>query len=266
MPVFGPHIAACWMPWEDRTPNDVPIMNRIHAPDPRPEPEEVRMMFDRIAPRYDFLNTLLSLGQASVWRRRMARFIPNDAPLRLLDLATGTGDQLIELARRRNNMTFGIGLDRAENMLVRARKKIRKRELDARCEVRRGDATAIPFADESFDVATITFGIRNVSDVDRALLEMHRVLKPGGRALVLEFSLPGNHVIRMLYLFYFRTILPRIGGLISGDKNAYRYLNQTVESFPYGEEFCALMRKAGFVRVAAHPMTFGVAAVYVGDK
>lgn len=236
------------------------------APEPQSSPEDIRAMFDRIAHRYDFLNRLLSFGQSDVWRRRMARYLRDDRPIRLLDLATGTGDQLLALARKRYNMIGGVGLDLSNNMLEIGRAKIARKGLENIFQMQKGDATEIPFGDESFDAATITFGIRNVRDVDRALSEMHRVLKTGGRALILEFSIPRNRIIRKLYLFYFRTMLPRIGGLISGDKNAYGYLNQTVESFPYGEEFCALMRKAGFVRVAAHPMTFGVATVYVGDK
>ncbi|MCB0314807.1 MAG: class I SAM-dependent methyltransferase, partial [Calditrichaeota bacterium] len=122
------------------------------------------------------------------------------------------------------------------------------------------------FPADRFDAVTISFGIRNVTDVSRALGEMKRVLKGGGKAIILEFSLPGNALMRSLYLFYFRKVLPRIGGLISGDSFAYRYLNETVESFPYGEAFCDLMRQAGFHQVKMTPLTFGIATIYEGEK
>jgi demethylmenaquinone methyltransferase/2-methoxy-6-polyprenyl-1,4-benzoquinol methylase len=130
----------------------------------------------------------------------------------------------------------------------------------------RGDAMRIAAAKESFDVVTISFGIRNVLDVDAALCEMHRVLKPGGRVLILEFSLPKNALLRWAYLLYFRNVLPRIGALISGDSYAYRYLNQTVETFPYGDAFASLLRDANFGNVAMTPLTFGIATIYQGDK
>ncbi|HNR29959.1 MAG TPA: ubiquinone/menaquinone biosynthesis methyltransferase [Candidatus Hydrogenedentes bacterium] len=229
-------------------------------------------MFDRIAPRYDFLNRVLSLRRDVVWRRRMARHLPEGAALRLLDLATGTGDVMLSLCAIEPRIELALGVDVSSGMLSRARVKIargpgRNRGRDAaapRCGLARVDATRLALRDASFDVATIAFGIRNVIDVDAALREMRRVLRRKGRALVLEFSLPGNALLRELYLLYFRRVLPRIGGLISGDIQAYRYLNETVETFPYGEAFCALMRAAGFVEVRAVPLTFGIAMLYVG--
>lgn len=222
-------------------------------------------MFDRIAHRYDLLNRLLSFRQDVVWRKRLARLLPERPDLRVLDLATGTGDVLLSLYRWSGRVASGVGVDMSGKMLAFGRGKIADRSLGQRLSMVRGDAMCIGFRDASFDAVTIAFGIRNVSDVPCALREMRRVLAPGGRVLVLEFSLPGNPLFRRAYLFYFRHVLPRIGALISGDSYAYRYLNQTVESFPYGEDFCALMRDAGFERVRAHPLTFGIATIYEGD-
>ncbi len=230
-----------------------------------PSRHEVSKMFDKIAHRYDLLNRSLSFGQDVVWRKRMKRHLPDQEGLRVLDLATGTADQLLYLIDD-ERVVSGIGMDLAEKMLEIGREKIAARGLDGKLRLETGDAVSIPADDESADVATISFGIRNVVAVTEALDEMYRVLKPGGRALILEFSLPRNVVMRKLYLFYFRHILPRIGSLVSGDAYAYRYLNKTVETFPYGEAFCELMRAAGFRDVKARPLTFGIASIYQGDK
>jgi demethylmenaquinone methyltransferase/2-methoxy-6-polyprenyl-1,4-benzoquinol methylase len=191
--------------------------------------------------------------------------LPERSELDVLDLATGTGDQLITLAAT-GRLRSGIGIDLAEKMLAIGREKILAKQLDGMLTLQTGDAGAIPFPDNSFDAVSITFGIRNVSDVPAALRELYRVLRPNGRALILEFSLPRNGFIRRSYLFYFRHILPRLGGLISGDSHAYRYLNQTVETFPYGAAFCSLMKDSGFTSVQATELTFGIATVYSGDK
>jgi len=230
-----------------------------------PSRYDVWRMFDRIAPRYDLLNHLLSLNRDKAWRKRMGRLLPEGNNLSVLDLATGTGDQLLAL-HDTGTVSFGVGLDMAAEMMAIGMKKIEVRGLADRLTMVRGDASVIPFADNSFDAVTITFGIRNLVDVRTGLTEMLRVLRPGGRALILEFSLPENRLLRRMYLLYFRHLLPRLGALISGDRQAYRYLNQTVETFPYGEDFCALMRNAGFGEVAAHPLTLGIATIYRGDK
>ncbi|MEZ4746352.1 MAG: bifunctional demethylmenaquinone methyltransferase/2-methoxy-6-polyprenyl-1,4-benzoquinol methylase UbiE [Calditrichia bacterium] len=228
--------------------------------------KEVWKMFDRIAHRYDLLNRMLSLGQDVVWRKKVARHLPEQPELHVLDVATGTGDLIIFMQQANAAVKSGIGIDMAEKMLEFGRPKLEKAGISDRFSLKTGNAVAIPFSDNQFDATTISFGIRNVIDVPKALSEMHRVLKKNGRALILEFSLPNNALLRGLYLFYFRNILPRIGGLISGDSFAYRYLNDTVESFPYGEEFCNLMRDAGFRDVKMAPLTFGIATIYQGDK
>ncbi len=228
--------------------------------------DAVWRMFDRIAPRYDLLNRLLSGGRDVAWRKRLARYLPPGEDLRVLDLATGTGDVLIMLDQASGRVGSGLGVDMAGEMLALGQRKLERGGLTERFTLARGDATVIPAADDSVDAVTIAFGIRNVDCVEKALAEMRRVLKPGGRALILEFSLPSNRLFRACYLFYFRHVLPRIGGLISGDRQAYRYLNETVESFPYGEAFIQLMERQGFHSVKEHPLTFGIASIYEGEK
>lgn len=223
-------------------------------------------MFDRIAPRYDLLNRVLSAGRDVAWRKRMARHLPARESLRLLDVATGTADQILMLMDVAPRIETALGIDMAEKMLEVGREKIRARGRERRVTLQRGDALAIPAPDASCDVCTISFGIRNVVDVVAGLREMARVLRPGGRALILEFSKPASSWFRPLYFFYLRHVLPVVGGWFSGDREAYRYLNVTIESFPSGEDFCALMREAGFVSVRAVPLSLGIASIYLGDR
>ena len=234
--------------------------------DPEPSRVEVWKMFDRVARRYDLLNRILSLGIDCAWRRKMASFLPAGKDLHVLDLATGTGDQLLFLFQQSNRLKSGIGMDLAEKMLEIGRKKVSTRGLSKAISLRTGNAMDIPSRDNQFDAVTISFGIRNMTDVNKALKEMHRVLKPGGRILILEFSLPGNRFLRSGYLLYLRHILPRIGALFSGDPHAYGYLNKTIETFPRGEAFCRLLEDEGFADAAAQPLTFGIATIYRGDK
>ena len=165
-------------------------------------------MFDRIAHRYDLLNRLLSCGQDVRWRRRMARYLPDRTDLKLLDLATGTADQIIYLMKSSPNIASAVGMDMSENMLQHGREKLESLPFGDRIQLKTGNASAIPVGDDEFDVATISFGIRNVEDVVMALRDMRRALKPGGRMLILEFGLPGNRLMRAAYLLYFRKILP----------------------------------------------------------
>lgn len=222
-------------------------------------------MFDRIAGRYDLLNHLLSGNRDKAWRRKMTALLPQGDNLRILDLATGTADQLLALYNS-GRVESGIGLDMAEKMLAVGRGKIAARSLSHKLSLQEGNAEQIPLESDSFDAVSISFGIRNMTDVNGTLLEMRRILKPGGRALILEFSLPPSALMRGLYLFYFRHVLPRLGAIISGDSGAYRYLNETVETFPYGAAFCRLMTEAGFRDVTENRLTFGIATIYQGDK
>jgi len=232
------------------------------------EPERVGVwqMFDRIAGRYDFLNHTLSLGIDSLWRERLSQLLPPRPELEILDLATGTADVPLTLCQHNTDVKSMVGMDLSEQMLAVGRKKIQAAGLHARIQLATGDAMQIPVAASCFDAVTISFGIRNVPDVSETLREMYRVLRPGGYALILEFSTPQIPVLKTGYLLYLRHILPRIGALISGDSYAYRYLNQTIESFPYGQDFCDLMIAAGFSEVWAEPQTAGIVTIYRGQK
>ncbi len=232
----------------------------------QPSREDIWKMFDRIASRYDLLNRILSLGLDGSWRRRVGKYLPEGKNLKILDLATGTGDLLLALFSSENKISSAVGLDMSSEMLAIAEKKITKNNLRDSIGLVRADAVQIPFPDYSFDAVTIAFGIRNVPDINIALKQMYRVLKPQGRILILEFSLPENIVMRNLFLLYLRTFVPAVGAIISGDYKAYRYLNKTVETFLSRGELCRAMRNAGFNNVNVVPMTFGVACIYYGEK
>jgi demethylmenaquinone methyltransferase/2-methoxy-6-polyprenyl-1,4-benzoquinol methylase len=231
-----------------------------------PSRVEAWQMFDRIAGRYDFLNRLLSLRQDVRWRKKVLLHLLEKSDQMVLDVATGTGDVLLTLFSGNPKLKRGIGLDMAREMLKSGRQKIHRLSLDKKLLLIPGDSLWLPFSSQSFDVITIAFGIRNLIDIKQGLTEMFRVLKPGGRLLILEFSLPRNKLFRKIYLFYFRKILPWLGGVISGDRYAYRYLNQTVESFPYGKAFNQIMEAAGFQEVIDFPLSFGITSIYRGDR
>lgn len=231
-----------------------------------PPRQDVWQMFDRIAWRYDFLNRILSMGIDRGWRERMANLLPPRAHLSVLDLATGTADVPLTFAHSNANIQHITGMDLSEKMLAIGREKIKAQKLASKIELKTGDAMAIPAEDGLYDAVTISFGIRNVPNVSTTLKEMHRVLNPGGHALVLEFSTPEIPVFKQGYLFYLRHVLPQIGAALSGDSYAYRYLNQTIETFPYGQDFCDLMIDAGFTQTQAIPLTGGIASIYLGVK
>ncbi|MCP4217619.1 MAG: bifunctional demethylmenaquinone methyltransferase/2-methoxy-6-polyprenyl-1,4-benzoquinol methylase UbiE [bacterium] len=230
------------------------------------EKESSYRIFDGIYKRYDLLNHLLSFGLDIVWRRKLAGHLHNKENRLLLDLACGTGDVMFSLLKHHPELTHAVGCDMSFNMLKRAQEKIQKKKHDPVTSLSRGDAAKIPFADNSFDIVTMAFGIRNVPEPPEVLKEIYRVLKPGGKVAVLEFSLPSDKIIKKLHLFYLRQVLPRVGRLISRDTRAYTYLNQTIETFPYGESFCRWMREAGLKNVSCTPFTFGVASCYGGEK
>ncbi len=229
-------------------------------------PSSVGPMFDRIAPTYDLLNHLLSLGRDYAWRRKVAEQLKGRESLRLLDLATGTGDLLISMLRRCPAIGKATGLDISERMLDLGLEKLRAQGLAQRVELVCADASATPFPEGTFDVATMAFGIRNTANAATTLAEIHRILKPGGTALILEFSLPHSRAVRWCYLKYLRLVVPPIGAAISGDKHAYRYLDESIEGFHQPEAFSSLMQQAGFRAVSVIPLTWGVASIYKGTK
>lgn len=227
--------------------------------------EQVARMFDGIAPRYDMLDHLLSLGIDRSWRRKTVREIKKLAPQSILDVATGTGDLAVGMARRMPGAAI-TGCDISREMLRVGRGKAVKKKVGERITFVHGDAEALPFDDESFDVATAAFGVRNFQDAGAGLREMRRVLKPGGSVFILEFSVPRGKIFGPLYRFYFRNVLPRIGGLFSRDYDAYKYLPSSVEEFPLPPVFKALLEESGFGRCTARELTRGVAVIYKGEK
>ncbi len=222
-------------------------------------------MFNRISPQYDMANRILSFGMDLRWRRSLAAHLPSGGNLALLDLATGTGDQIRALFETGASISKAMGIDLSSGMLEIAKAKFSKKPYGNKTTFQEADALALPFQDGSFDVCTFSFGIRNVQNPIQALKEMLRVAAPEGRCLILEFSLPEN-LFRKPYLFYLRHLLPRLGGWISKDQEAYRYLNRTIEDFAYGETFLQWMRESGWSRVSAIPLLFGSVTLYRGDK
>ncbi len=231
-----------------------------------PSRKEIWKMFDQISSTYDRVNRIMTLGLDQHWRKIMCRFLPQGNNLKLLDCATGTGDQIIAVMEQSGRFSHAVGIDLAENMVSIGVKKIAKKSYGSSVNMKVASALEIPFPDNTFDCVTISFGIRNVTDVTLALKEFLRVLKPYGRLLILEGTVPHNPILRAFHLFYLRHFLPRIGGLISKKQSAYRYLNDTIETFPSGEHFLQLMRTAGYSDPCAHPLTGGIVTVYQGEK
>ena len=224
-------------------------------------------LFDRIAYRYDILNRILSIGIDVYWRKKIIPHIPIQPHIKLLDLATGTGDVLFTISKSKlHSFAELLGMDLSENMMSYGREKKKKYCPELPIRFTNGDATRIPISADTFDVVTMAFGIRNVANVSDALREIHRILKPNGKLIILEFSIPQNKVIQALYLFYFRYILPKIGGVISGDQTAYQYLNTSVEDFPYGKKMLNRIIDSGFTNAKCQPLTFGIASLYIAQK
>lgn len=226
--------------------------------------EQVASMFDNIAPKYDFLNHFLSLGIDKLWRKRLVKVVGKYKPSRILDVATGTGDLAIALSRLKPQNI--VGIDISIKMVEVGQEKIKSRKLDDVIFLQQGDSETINFDSNTFDFATVAFGVRNFENPSLGLREMHRVLKPGGGIAVLEFAMPAKFPIKQFYKFYFFKILPFIGQFISKDKSAYTYLPESVEAFPSGTEFLSLLQESGFKKTRIIPLTFGVANIYIGEK
>lgn len=227
--------------------------------------EEVREMFDRIAPAYDRLNHTLSFQIDKLWRRRAVQIVRRATPRRILDVATGTGDLAIALAERIPRAQV-VGVDLSERMLEAARRKVLARGLEGRVRLKAGDAERLALADAAFDAVTVAFGVRNFGDLDAGLRELWRVLRPGGLLVVLEFSTPRMPLFRTLYRFYSHRVLPVIGGRISKDRRAYEYLPASVDEFPAPVRFAELLVKAGFVHCRSRSQSFGIAQIYTAQK
>lgn len=227
--------------------------------------EKIREMFDTIAPRYDFLNRLLSFGIDRRWRKFAVKQIKFEDKGKILDVATGTADVALQIAAVTPSSVSITGIDFSEQMIELGKVKVKNSSYATRITLQVAPCEAIPFSDNTFDSATIAFGIRNVVDRFAGLKEMNRVLKTGGRVVILEFSNPKSKFFKALYNFYFLKILPVIGGLFS-QFNAYKYLPDSVLEFPSQKEFEEIMAEAGFSNICHHILTLGIATVYVGEK
>ena len=222
-------------------------------------------MFDNIAPYYDFLNHFLSLGIDRIWRRKAIRMIKHEDLETLLDMATGTGDFAIEAVRQMPELKV-IGLDISNEMLELGRKKIEKKNLYGNIEMHYGEAENIDYEDNSFDAITVAFGVRNFENTELGLKEMLRVLKPGGKACILEFTKPTAFPFKQIYNLYFKYILPAIGRITSRDKRAYSYLYESVQAFPDNKQFVELFEKCGYRRTYYKTLSLGICAIYIGEK
>lgn len=226
--------------------------------------EQVAEMFDTIAPRYDLLNRFLSLGIDKGWRRKALKQLKPLQPQFLLDVATGTGDVAIMAAHHLKPKKI-IGIDISEKMLEGGRKKIETKGLSTVIELQSGDSETINFPDATFDAVTVAFGVRNFENLEKGLAEIYRVLKPGGRLVVLEFSKPWLPGFSTICKWYIGKLSPAIAGTIS-NKQAYQYLNSSIQAFPEGKAFEAVLTKTGFKHTECKPLTFGISSIYLGDK
>jgi demethylmenaquinone methyltransferase/2-methoxy-6-polyprenyl-1,4-benzoquinol methylase len=226
--------------------------------------EQVATMFNNIAPKYDFLNQLLSLGIHKGWRRKTIQLIAHNQPKNILDIATGTGDFAIEAMKL--NPDRVIGVDISEGMLKLGIEKIKKLNLQDKIDLKLGDSENLPFDNNSFDAVTVGFGVRNFENLEKGIQEIYRVINHGGTFAVLEFSKPKKFPIKQLYNFYFKYITPAVGKLFSKDASAYTYLPESVNAFPDGDAFLTILRKAGFKDCKSIPVTFGIASIYIGTK
>lgn len=233
--------------------------------------QQVARMFDSIAHSYDLLNHVFSFGIDILWRKRCIRLLKKsmrhiNGPVRIMDVATGTADFALEALRMGMDHAHVTGVDISPGMLEIGRKKVARRGWSERIELIEGDSEQLPFDDHVFHGYTVAFGVRNFEDLDAGLREMLRVLKPGSRGLILEFSKPKSFPMKQLFGFYFRFIMPTIGRLISKDSEAYTYLPASVAAFPEGPEFLQRMQQAGYTNCRSQSLTGGIASIYSGDK
>jgi demethylmenaquinone methyltransferase/2-methoxy-6-polyprenyl-1,4-benzoquinol methylase len=228
-------------------------------------PDSIRRLFDTVAPTYDLLNHLLSLRRDIYWRKMAVRELQGFEGW-ILDIATGTGDVAIEVLHQNGHKRKVFGLDFSEPMIRRAYQKLLKKGFSKRISLSLGDALTLPFRENTFTASMMAFGLRNIAAKEQALTEMIRVIKEGGKVIILEFTFPKNGLIKRLYPIYFEKILPWIGGIISGDKEAYIYLPESVYHFQYAENYEKILKKVGLKNVSSHPLTGGIASIISGTK
>ena len=225
-------------------------------------------LFDTLANKYDLLNRTLSLGLDLLWRRKAAKTVRTLGPRKLLDVAVGSGDLLISCLKHNPDLAEAVGVDLSEEMLKIADRKIKKNgeKLCEKTQLLQASASCLPFDNDSFDCVTIGFGIRNFSNKQDGLAEIKRVLKPGGTLVILEFALPKSLVVRKLYLLYLRHLVPLAGGILAGNRGAYKYLNDSIEDFGPAEKLCQILSDAGFTEIKTTPLTLSIACIYVAKK
>ena len=231
-----------------------------------PKKEKVREMFDSIAPTYDRLNHVLSLNVDKLWRRHALQEIVDGTPQRILDVACGTGDSTISIAKTAAEGSTVVGADISEGMMALVKGKAEKAGVGERISLQVADGEALPYEEGTFDRVTCAFGIRNFEHKEKGLEEFLRALKSGGKAVVLELSVPQNRLVRWAYDLYFLHVLPRIGGAVSGDRAAYKYLPASVHNFPSPNDFCRMMAEAGFRNVRCRTFSFGLCRMFVGER
>ena len=227
--------------------------------------EQVADMFDNIAYRYDFLNRFLSIGIDIQWRKKAIRQLRDLKPKIILDVATGTADVAIMAARILQPQKI-VGIDISEGMLAFGRKKINKLGLDHLIELLNGDSETIKFPDASFDAVTVAFGVRNFQNLEKGLSEIKRVLRPGGKLVILEFSKPKAPGIKQLYNVYMNVVAPNVGKLFSKNRNAYKYLDESIKKFPEGQNFTFILDELGYTNTYCKPLSFGICSIYCGVK
>jgi len=226
--------------------------------------EQVAQMFDNIANRYDFLNSLLSLGIHKGWRKKCVNILKSKQPKVILDVATGTGDFAIECSKL--NPTKVIGVDISEGMMSFGREKLKKLKLDSLITLENGNAETLSFGDNTFDAIVVGFGVRNFQNLEKGLANLHRILKPGGQLVILEFSYPTNWFIKTVYNFYFSYITPLIGKIFSNDNRAYTYLTESIKAFPNNQNFVAILNELNYKHTNFKSLSFGVASIYSAEK
>lgn len=226
--------------------------------------EQVAKMFDNIAFRYDFLNSLLSLGIHKGWRKKCINMIAERKPKHILDVATGTADFAIEAMKL--NPESVIGIDISEGMMKHGREKLVKLGYDKKITLQYGDAETCDLPSDSVDAIVVGFGVRNFENLEKGLENMLRILKPGGQLCVLEFSYPRNFPVKQLYHFYFKYVTPTIGKIFSKDNRAYTYLPESVQAFPDNERFTTILEKVGYKNAKFKSLSFGIAAIYLAEK